>query len=184
MNAVIPERDTPDFQDVCTIVVLYEGDATRARALGACDYLVRQFWQEVELKFHWWRTDFLRDEELAAVAANNAVQADFLIISSESNCEFSPALESWFESWLERRSSDRQGALVDLSAAFQSGAGRTAREQFLQEVSRRGKFDYLTSMPQSESGAAPSGAAPQSVPGIIGDILGESRPPSHYGLNE
>ena len=183
MNAVMPERDAPDFQDVCTIVVLYEGDATRARAMVACDYLVRQFWQEVELKFHWWRTDFLRDLHLAAVAADNAVEADFLIISSESNREFSPALESWFESWLARRS-DRQGALVDLQAAFQGGAGMTAREQFLQEVSRRGKFDYLTSMPQSESGAAHSGSASQSVPGIIDDILGESRPPSHFGLNE
>lgn len=182
MNAVMAERDTPDFQDVCTIVVLYEGDATRARAMAACDYLVRQFWQEVELQFHWWRTDFLRDTELAALAADNAVQADFLIISSESPQEFAPALESWFESWLERRT-DRQGALVDL-AATPSGGGMTARAQFLQEVSRRGKFDYLTAVPQGEPSASHSADVSPARHGIIDDILGESRPPSHFGLNE
>jgi len=183
MNVVMPERDASDFQEICTIVVIYEGDATRARAMGACDYLVRQFWQEVELKFHWWRTDFLRDAQLAAVAADNAVQADFLIISSEKNREFPPALESWFESWLERRS-DRQGALVDLQAVFEGGQSVTARAQFLQEVGRRGKFDYLTAMPGGETGVAQTASARQPVNGIIDDILGEPRPPSHYGLNE
>lgn len=183
MNAVMPAQDEPDFQEVCHIVVIYEGDATRARAMVACDYLVRQFWQEVELKFHWWRTDFLRDVQLAAVAADDAVQADFLIISSETSHEFSPALESWFESWLARRM-DRQSALVDLQMVFQGDGGVTPRTHFLQEVSRRGKFDYLTAMPGGEGEPARVNQMRQPVSGIIDDILGESRPPSHYGLNE
>jgi hypothetical protein len=177
MNATRPDRESPEFSDVCTIVVLYEGDVSRARAMSACDYLVRQFWAEVELKFHWWRTDFLRDEQLAAVAAVNAMAADFLIISSESDREFSLELESWFESWLDRRL-DREGALVDLLPASQNGRGVSAREQFLHEVSRRGKFDYLTSIPGG------TGEPRQSVTRLIDDRSGESRPPSHYGLNE
>lgn len=177
MNATRPDQETPEFSDVCNIVVLYEGDASRSRAMAACDYLVRQFWAEVELKFHWWRTDFLRDEQLAAVAAVNAVAADFLIISSESDREFSLELESWFESWLDRRL-DREGALVDLLPGALSGRGPTAREQFLHEVSRRGKFDFLTAIP----GGTQEPTHPMS--GLIDDRLEDSRPPSHFGLNE
>lgn len=183
MNAVMPERETPDFQDVCNIVVLYDNDATRTRALAACDYLVRQFWQEVELKFHWWRSDFLLDAQLARVAADNAVTADFLIISSASDLAFSPMLESWFESWLERRTG-MQGALVDLPApAQQASCPDSIRERFLMEVGRRGGFDYLTSIPGRAGESTRSDARPP-LSGTMDDILGESRPPTHYGLNE
>lgn len=171
--------DSAADQEVCTIVVLYDGNVTRARAMAACDYLVNQFWPEVELKFHWWRTDFLRDAALARVAAFDAVASDFLIISSESGGELSPALESWFESWLERRG-ERNGALVDLSSSPRS----LQRETFLRDVGRRGKFDYLTAVPEGVGNTfTPNGPA-SDLSGPVNDILGESRPPSHFGLNE
>jgi len=180
MNVVIPERETSGFPDVCTIVVLYDDDATRARAMAACDYLVRQFWHEIELKFHWWRTDFLQDMSLASLAADNAVQADFLILSLRPDHELSPTLEAWFESWLPRRP-EELGALVDLTPRPRGGFRDSSREQFLLEVSRRGKFDYLTAMPGTDA-RPPEDRS--SLPGIVDDILGESRPPSHFGLNE
>lgn len=183
MNVVMPERETPDFQDVCNIVVLYDNDATRTRALAACDYLVRQFWQEVELKFHWWRTDFLADAQLARVAADNAVTADFLIISSENDLAFSPRLESWFESWLARRAGV-QGALVDLLPPSSQPTRRDSpRERFLMDVGRHGGFDYLTSIPGGAGESTRNDTRPP-LAGTIDDILGESRPPTHYGLNE
>jgi len=173
MNASIEAIKSPHDQEVCTIVVLYDDNVTRSRALVACDYLVNQFWPEIELKFHWWRTDFLRDGVLARVAADAAVASDFLILGSASSGELSAALESWFESWLERRG-ERNGALVDLAASPRS----SDREFFLREVARRGNFDYLTSVP-AEVGNSFKDLSPR-----VDNILGESRPPSHYGLNE
>ncbi|TSA41817.1 MAG: hypothetical protein D4R57_00180 [Verrucomicrobiales bacterium] len=183
MNAAIEEQYSPESKDVCTIVVLYDGDVTRARALEACDYLVNQFWQDVELEFHWWRTDFLRDEMLASVAATNGVAADFLIVCLDSNREIAPALESWFESWLMKRSG-REGALVDLTRAQKPGTELTQRELFLREVSVRGNFDYLTAIPDEGRTSLASGNPSGEMSGVIDDILGESRPPSHFGLNE
>ena len=83
MNAAIEDANASNSQDTCNIVVLYDGDHTRTRAMAACDFLVGQFWEDVELNFHWWRTDFLRDAALAKVAALNAIAADFLIVSSD-----------------------------------------------------------------------------------------------------
>lgn len=183
MNTAIEEQLTPESSDVCTIVVLYDGDATRARALTACDFLVNQFWQDVELEFHWWRTDFLRDETLATVASKNAMAADFLIVCLDPHREIAPALESWFEGWVENRSG-REGALVDLTCDSRSNGELTLIQIFLREVCQRGSFDYLTAIlgdgriPKTDNQPA------KEYFQRIDDILSEPRPPSHFGLNE
>jgi len=181
MNAVAPLESAPEHSELCTITVLYDGDVTRQRAMAACDFLVHQFWQHVELEFHWWRLDFLRDPQLARAAAQNAVAADFLIFSSDIESHFSPQLESWFESWLEERHGP-EGALVDLRPQRRIQAGE--REVFLQEVCRRGGFDYLTTMPGDVTGAATQPKSLDSVAKAGNGGPEHYRPPSHHGLNE
>lgn len=183
MNTAIEKQYSHAIKDVCTIVILYDGNSTRARALDACDFLVNQFWQDLELAFHWWRTDFLRDAALASVASANAVSSDFLIVCLDSGSEIPPALESWFENWLEKRDG-RQGALVDLTSVHKSNTSLGRVEIFLREASHRGNFDYLTAIPDEGSGRKDSGTSPHKTSGFVDDILDESRPPSHYGLNE
>lgn len=185
MNAASEDMNSAPFMDVCNIVVLYDGNSTRARAMAACDFLVSQFWEHVELKFHWWRTDFLEDTAMATVAARDAITADFLIISSDQREQPSASLERWFESWLDLRG-EHQGALVDLTAeqAGQTFGLTETRLQFFREVCRRGNFDYLTTL--AEAGPDFSNPHPPTAElgGIVDDILGGPRPPSHYGLNE
>jgi hypothetical protein len=180
MNTIIADPNAPAPAERCSIVVLYDDDATRTRALAACDYLVGQFWESVELNFHWWRTDFLSDPAMAEMAAGDSVAADFLIVCSGTEQRLAPALEQWFEIWLERRI-NRLGALLDLGTirGAQNIPSLPGREQFLRDVCRRGNFDYLTAF--GETAGARSDA---KVGGVIDDILGESRPPTHYGLNE
>jgi hypothetical protein len=185
MNVASKETNPIHSQEVCTIVVLYDGNATRSRAMAACNYLVQQFWADIELKFHWWRTDFLRDAPLAAVAADNAVTADFLIIATENEAEISPALESWFESWLSRRM-NREGALVDLrpAASVRSVSSASQREHFLLEVCERGSFDYLAAISNQPGQGGEPGPLTKGVSGVIDEKWREPYPPSHYGLNE
>ncbi len=183
MNTAIEEQLAPESSDVCTIVVLYDGDATRARALTACDFLVNQFWKDVELEFHWWRTDFLRDTTLATVASTNAVASDFLIVCLESHREIAPALESWFEGWLRNRRG-REGALVDLTNYSGSKEELTLIQTFLREVSQRGSFDYLTAIPGGGWNLNTENQTSGEKFQRIDDILSEPRPPSHFGLNE
>lgn len=185
INAASEDMNTSNLNDTCNIVVLYDGDVTRARAMTACDFLVKQFWEHVELNFHWWRTDFLSDPGLATVAAHDAVEADFLIICSDQRDEPTPSLERWFESWVDRRG-DRLGALVDLTV---SRAGQTfglteTRQRFFRDVCQRGSFDYLTTLAEAGPEFSAPPASSREMGGIVDDILGDSRPPSHYGLNE
>ena len=180
MHTANEEQFSTDSRDVCTIVIIYDDDATRARALDACDFLVKQFWQEVELEFHWWRTDFLSDATLGTVASKNAVAADFLLVCLDLQRAITPTLEAWFESWLVRRS-NREGALVDLTSTQKSSDESRQTETFLREVSQRGCFEYLTTIP--DDGKA-SNILPRVNYQSVDEILGESRPPSHFGLNE
>jgi hypothetical protein len=185
MNAFTANPSRPlDNPRNCQIVVLYDGTATRARAMVACDYLVGQFWEDVELSFHWWRTDFLRDPAFATVAAANAIDSDFLIICSGTEHELSPALEQWFETWLERRG-NHLGALVDLGTVQErrSISSSPERERLLRDICRRGSFDYLTAFSTVVGNAVGENSVPR-MGGALEESNREGRPPSHYGLNE
>jgi hypothetical protein len=165
-NATLPRPDS------CSVVVIYDDRLTRARALRACDFLVSQIWDRVELDFHWWRSDFLKDPQLAEAAAQDARTADFLIVCSRDPEELSPTLESWIETWIDKRAGSR-GALIDLTNLRAMGSELLPRESLLRQVAQRGKFDYLTTAPE---GNEPSRAAYSTA--------GGTRPPDRFGLNE
>jgi hypothetical protein len=169
--------------EICTIVVLYDDDATRARAMLMCDFIVDQFWKDVELDFHWWRSDFLIDAALAAQASKAAIASDFLIVCLKQGREVSLGLESWFESWVADRG-EVEGALVDMTSVRTSQEMASAVERLLREVCRRGNFEYLTSVASGENAIISGKSISDTASQKIDLILGEVRPPSHYGLNE
>jgi hypothetical protein len=92
-------------------------------------------------------------------------------------------LESWFEGWLTERSG-REGALVDLTNNPGSTEELTLIQTFLREVSQRGSFDYLTAIPGDGRSPKIENQPAKGSFQRIDDILSESRPPSHFGLNE
>ena len=182
MNAAIEEKDTPSLADLCTVVVIYDNSDTRARALKVCDYLVGQIWGSVELDFHWWRTDFLKDKYMARAAATHAVDSDFLIVA-RSSFEISPTLETWFEDWIDQHR-NREGALIDLTTQTVSNPS-SQQPNILREIARRGRFDYLTAAREpADTNTFGSTNVTNSKSTLIDDRLSHSYPPSHFGLNE
>ena len=162
-----------------TVVVVYDDPITRARALTACDYLVSQLWENVELDFYWWRTDFLDDANMSRAAAHYATEADFLIICSTGTENRSKTLETWLESWILDRDK-HEGALIDLSLLPDS---HNRLQSVLREIAERGKFDYLASTETSTNNRS-SGKLASVLPASADRLLDRSRPPSRFGLNE
>ena len=185
MNAAIETESTSSLPDLCTVVVIYDDSHTRARALTACDYLVSQIWEAVELDFHWWRTDFLKDPQMAGIAAQHAVASDFLIVCLNATDEMSDNLGTWFESWIDQRGC-RQGALIDLTASTIAGTATPHRQSLLRAIARRGTFDYLTTLPErpdAGSPVTPKMSDAKKLP-TVDQPSWQSRPPSRFGLNE
>lgn len=125
------------------VVSIYDDADTRERAMRLCDYLVKLLWEDAELKFSWWRTDFFRDDGLSKMAAGNVMTADFIILSSRNHLMLSPELEAWFENRIDWREAN-EGILVDLVPAGHAGRGQPYREGFLQRISQKLKIDFLT----------------------------------------
>jgi hypothetical protein len=165
-------------QNRSTVVVVYDDAITRARALAACDFLVSQLWQSVELDFHWWRTDFLDDVDMARAAAQYAIDADFLIVCSTGTENYSKTLETWFASWIAERDK-HEGALIDLSL-LPDPVNRLS--SVLQGVATRGRFDYLAST-QTSTSSRPTGKL-SVLPTSADRLLDRSHPRSRSGLNE
>ena len=125
------------------VVSIYDDADTRERAMRLCDYLVKLLWEDAEIKFSWWRTDFFRDDGLSKMAAGNVMTADFIILSSRNHLMLSPELEAWFENRIDWREAS-EGILVDLVPAGHAGRGQPYREGFLQRISQKLKIDFLT----------------------------------------
>ena len=185
MNAATEIESTPSLPELCTVVVIYDDAHTRNRALTACDYLVSQIWEAVELDFHWWRTDFLKDPHMAGIAAQHAVASDFLIVCLNTTDEVSANLEMWFESWIDQRGS-RQGAMIDLTAPTATGVSGPHRQAFLHTIARRGMFDHLTAVPEQLEVKSPGTSKrldTKKLPATE-EPSWHSRPPPRFGLNE
>lgn len=170
------------------VLVLYEDAATRQRGLDACDYLVQNFWTEVDFEFHWWRTDFLADRSLAAAAAEKAAQANLIFLCSTATREPSATLKAWFDSWIESRL-EREGMLVNLITGDALTHHPHAAELFLRDISRRADLDYLGTFPQTSTGTFPSSVADaeqrsNQMSAVLEGLLHESPRPPHFGIND
>jgi len=183
MNAAIEKEHSPSPLDRSTVVVIYDDPITRARALTACDFLVSQLWENVELDFYWWRTDFLSDSNMSRAAAHYAVGADFLIVCSTGIDDRSTTLETWFDSWIRERNK-HEGALIDLCLVPEASNRITNLQSVLQAAATRGKFDYLTANESPSPGNHSPDTRLSGAPVSVDPLRDRSRPPSRFGLNE
>jgi hypothetical protein len=175
-------------EESCAVLVLYEDVATRQGGLAACDYLVQNFWAEVNFEFHWWRTDFLADPALARAAAEEACKADLIFLCSTATRELSATLRTWFDSWIESRLAG-EGMLVNLVTGEAPPPPRHSGDLFLRDLSRRADLDYLGTFPLTSTGTFPSSAMDaeeraNQMSAVLNELLRESPRPPRFGIND
>lgn len=181
MNAIKPTPGTGENKEMWFVVVLYDDSATRQRAMEVCDHLARRFWSEVELKFHWWRTDFLEDAGMAATAADNSRNADFIVVCIRPDGDLSPVVRHWFEEWVPQRAG-REGALIDLTTTGAPPLAAQRKKAFLREAAHRAGMDYLTHFPPTINRSLPDSFESASLRAmqkttVLDGILQHSPPP-------
>jgi len=189
MQTPEPQTENAGPKECWSVVVIYEDKPARARAMAVCDHLMEQFWPEVEFSFHWWRSDFLEDFALSEAAAESAAGADFILVSGDSERDFSSGIRRWFETCCIRRGR-REGALLDLTGSIASQSGDLSRKHaFLRDFARRASLEYLARLPTGANGLLPDSfetvtlRATQTT-AVLDDILHQSPPPPHFGLND
>lgn len=188
MNVTSELTKVSPLKQGCTVLVLYEDAATRQRGLDACDYLMQEFWADIEFDFHWWRTDFLADASLASAAAEKASQATIIFLCTTATRQLPATLIAWFDSWIEDRR-EREGLLVNLIA----GGGLTHHphdgELFLRDISRRADLDYLGPFPQTRTGTFPDSVMEaerraHEMSAVLDELLHRPPRPPPFGIND
>lgn len=168
-----------------SVVVLYEDRKTRDRVLDVCRHMEAQVGDEIELKFSWWRFDFLEDPKLAEQAAEAASLAEMFVVSAHPSEGLPATFTQWIETWLPKKGY-REGLLVALIGS-ENDVKEDAASEYLRGIASRARMDYLGKsllMPHP-----PSGNMPQPVlrgveisPPVSNEL--QIRPPSHWGINE
>jgi hypothetical protein len=184
MNAIGKEHLMPE---IFSAVVVYEDRATRDRVLDVSRHMEAQVGDEIELRFSWWRFDFLTDPKLAEQAATAASVADMLLVSAHPGRGLPGAFTQWVETWLPKRNY-RESVLVALIGSEQDSPDNTALE-YLRGIATRARMDYLAKplpLPAAsfenlkDSKHEHSGARSP----VAEAIYKHPRPPSHWGINE
>ncbi len=184
MNATSTEHLMPE---VFSVVVLYEDRETRDRVLDVSRHMEAQVGGEIQLRFSWWRFDFLADAELAQDAANAAATADMLLVSAHPGRGLPLTFTQWVEAWLPKRGS-QESILVALIGS-EHDSQDDAATQYLRVVATRARMDYLAKplSPSSTTTRLSSTALSQRTEPkspVLEDFLRQPPPPSHWGINE
>jgi hypothetical protein len=188
MSASEPSTVRAGAKDTWSVVVVYEDTGTRERAMAVCDHLIKEFWANIEFEFHWWRTDFLQDPELAGDATRTAAAAQFVIFCPSGKAEWSPAVSEWAERWARQRG-EQPGALVDLSerAAVPSTIA-FHKATFLSKIAQQAGMDYLSEDPWTTANALKDSLETldqraTSITSVLDEIL-HFQPPPHIRVDE
>jgi hypothetical protein len=167
-----------------SVVVVYEDEAARERAVAFCDQLVGRYWAQLEFSVSWWSFALLENASTAKDAAQKAVCADLVAFAAKPEGDFPQPVKSWVETWLTQRS-DREGMLVGLLEPV-VGAGRPEglKHHYLRNAAHHSAMDYLTHIPNdislsiSESLDSYTQRADQMT-SLLDDILHQQVPPPH-----
>jgi hypothetical protein len=130
-------------------VMAYEDASLAERAQKAWDYLVSTLQGHHCSGLRLWQFDLLRTPEMRGAAAQDAAQADMILIATHGAGELPADVKEWIDGWLvqKRKAYDHQSTLAALFDALPRTVGIPALAQFayLQRVARRGNMDFLVS---------------------------------------
>jgi hypothetical protein len=165
-----------------SVLVIYEDDAARDRAVGFCDQLVDRFWAKCDFEVSWWPFALLKETISAREAALKASCADLILFSSTPEGDFPPAVKAWIETWRNKRG-DREGLLIGLMDSPAAAADREGQKHHcLRNAAHHGAMDYLTQVPQDIALSIPDSLdsytqRAHQVTSLLDEILHQHLPP-------
>jgi hypothetical protein len=129
------------------LLVVYEDEAARERAVQFCNSLVDRFWKDLSFDISWCVSSELLDPAGTKKAGENANQAQFIIVATGASGSLSPHVNLWLEMALHDRG-EREGALVGLTADISQSEEAMATQLYLRRLAHESGLDYLTGVPQ------------------------------------
>lgn len=137
-------KDCLEEKPVFTVLVIYEDFAAGKHAKETCDFLASRLGREFELKNLMWKFEVLGHPKLKEMAANDALEADLIIVSTHGIGELPEEVQSWLDLWVEQPGNamalvmlvDRPKNVLDdhafIHSSLQAAADKAGMEFFAQ----------------------------------------------------
>ena len=175
-----PWSDTADVApQPCSVAVIYDDSASRARAIELCDRLIRHFWQDMQFRVNWWKSAQLENLDIAPAAAWSVRHAEIVIFAAVNLNELPAAQQTWLQAALANPAADER-MLIGLAEGF---SGQTDAVPpillTLQKCARLADMDFLPRLmpgPELLAGAAQHAQDVSGMTSVLSAILQQSLP--------
>jgi hypothetical protein len=133
------------------VALIYEDAQTREWAREAYER-VTKLAEEQGVRPTWWNLDNLGEPGVLAAAVSTAMRADVIVLAARAGEGMPLAFYTWINAWLPNRFFSG-GALVALLGKTQhSGARRARLGEYLREVARQGRMNFVLETRKLETG--------------------------------
>lgn len=151
-------RAPPDTRDAAIrILIAYDTIQTGKRAEAIYERLLERLGNNFEFEQQLWRFDLLGDPLLRELAAQDAAQADIVIIATDNDSDLPIAVQQWLESALKQHVG--AAALVALTRHHQPPV-----QPYLEDIARRGGMDFFAQAADATNGSSLSLPLLSSIP--------------------
>ena len=148
----------PDARDAAIrILIAYDTIQTGKRAEMIYERLLERLGNNFEFEQQLWRFDLLEDHILRELAAQDAAQADIVIIATDNDSDLPISVQLWLESALEQHVG--AAALVALTRHHKPPV-----QPYLEDVARRGGMDFFAQAADVTNGSSLSIPLLSSLP--------------------
>ncbi|MHB8520909.1 MAG: hypothetical protein ACYDH9_09130 [Limisphaerales bacterium] len=183
------ERVEPGKARRFEVVVAYEDFATGIRAKKAFDGVLRELGSDLTFNCKLWKFDILRIPQLKEMAADDAAEADMVLIAAHSGSELPAGVKKWIDLWVTRRRPGPRALVSLLDPEEGSPSGRNLVCNYLHQVSERGHMDFFcacTDSADEEAGFSCEriGERAGKTSSLMEQILRRSYPPPQSGIHE
>jgi hypothetical protein len=124
------------------VVTVYEDFRTARQAKQAYEFLAANLTHEWQVTSQMWKFDLLRIPELRELAAEDALQADLIIVSCNGDGELPAEVRAWIEMSLGSRTD-----AVALVALLDCPPGQAERAQatqaYLERIAQRAHLEFF-----------------------------------------
>lgn len=180
-------------ESACRVAVFYDHTAARERAVVLGHHLVKEFWEQLDFSFSWWRLRYLEESSLAETASLSALASDILVFSVDAASHPDPEVLRWLDMWVPQRN-ESLGAIVPL--LYPCTADSISASPWMVEIEEMARQTGMECLLPPELKGSPlfddtfrrvQGRS-QHLGGVMDGILhrrgGGVNPPVHWGLNE
>lgn len=125
------------------LVIAYEDDATRNRAMLLYDRLAQQLLDDYDFQCAWWKFAHLREGSLMERATDDAIEANMIILSLDTAKGLTRWAREWIEAWVPNKIGTKSALVALQTLPAPPASQHPALTSQLHQYARQARMDLF-----------------------------------------